>query len=189
MALDSLYSKCWDYRYVAFYLVCEGLGLNSGLIHTRKALSQLSYTPNHQLIRVYRASAIPENLLCYLLGIIWLWFNEPRQRLTIELLKATGGCEVSQRPTDLCLEWLWMGTRALWDLLRGWAPPWLLIVAGPWAHLGGKDRHWYWVHSSPSESSSFGISNRLAARKESCYILAELWLAGVGWGARLQGLG
>lgn len=103
-----------------------------------------------------------------------------RQALTMELLKATEGCEISQRPIDLCREWLWMGTRALWLLLRGWDPPWPLIVAGPWSLRAGKDKHRYWVHSSLSESSSFGVSSRLAARKESCYCLshtsARSWL-------------
>jgi hypothetical protein len=99
-----------------------------------------------------------------------------RQGLTTELLNATGGCELSRRPTDLCREWPCMGTRTLWLLLRGWAPLWLLIIAGPCAHLAGKDRHWYWVHSSLSESSSFWVSSRLAERKESCHTLVGPWL-------------
>lgn len=102
------------------------------------------------------------------------------QALTMELLKATKGCEISQRPIDLCREWPWMGTRALWLLLRGWDPPWPLIVTGPWSLRAGKDKHRYWVHSSLSESSSFGVSSRLAARKESYYCIsctsARSWL-------------
>lgn len=105
-----------------------------------------------------------------------------KQVLTMELLKATGGCELSQRPTDLCLEWPWMGTWALWHLLRGWAHPWPLRVAGPWAHWAGKDRHWYWVHSSLSESSSLGVSSRLAARKESCYCTSHTLAKSRSWG-------
>ena len=111
-----------------------------------------------------------------------------RQGLTMELLKATGGCELSQRPTDLCREWPWMGTRALWLLLRGWAPPWPLIVPGPWSHRAGKDRHRYWVHSSLSESSSFGVSSRLAERKELCYCTSHRPWPHHSWGdARLWG--
>ena len=105
----------------------------------------------------------------------------------MELLKATGDCAFSQRPTDLCREWPWMGTRALWLLLRGWTPPWLLMAAEPWALLVGKDRHWYWVHSSLSESSSFGISSRLAVRKKPCRCPCHT-LAGPWWG-RPQTLG
>lgn len=93
----------------------------------------------------------------------------------MELLKATEDCAFSQRPSDLCREWPWMGTRALWHLLRGWTPPGILTAAGPWAHLAGKDRHWYWVHSSLSESSSFGTSSLLAAGKESCYCPRHTW--------------
>ena len=111
-----------------------------------------------------------------------------RQALTMELLKATEGCEISQRPIDRCREWPWMGTRALWLLLRGWDPPWPLIAAGPWSLRAGKDKHRYWVHSSLSESSSFGVSSRLAARKESGYCishtLARSWLGDArlwGW--------
>lgn len=103
-----------------------------------------------------------------------------RQGLTMELLKATGGGELSQCPTDRCRQWPWMGSWALWHLLRGWAPPWLLLVARPWDHLAGKDRNCCWVHSSLSESSSFAVSSRLAKRKESSYgtnyTLAKSWL-------------
>lgn len=148
---------------------------------THSAYKQDQGLPLWEQFRVYTPfSFMPWSHPRSLLKKGHLQIQSEMQALTMELLKATKGCEISQRPTDLCREWPWMGTRALWLLLRGWDPPWPLVVTGPWSLRAGKDKHRYWVHSSLSESSSFGVSSRLAARKESYYCIsctsARSWL-------------
>lgn len=148
---------------------------------TRVGYIQDQELPFWELFRVYTPFSLSYPRALPLLSPRQATSNSKRKRqgLTMELLKATGGCEISQRPPDLCRQWPWMRARALW-LLRGWDPPWPLIVAGPWSLRAGKDKHRYWVHSSLSESSSSGVSSRLAAGKEPRYCashtLARSWL-------------
>lgn len=108
-----------------------------------------------------------------------------RQALTMELLKATEGCEILTAPHRSLSRVALIGTRALW-LLRE-AGTLLALIAAVLVPSG-------WEGQAPVLGPLFtvwvqllGVSSRLAARKESGYCishtLARSWLgdARLGW--------